>query len=150
MQLLNLNGSPRTQLPASAFPKYADAYLCDECGREITKYLHRYRAHSWPQIGRERYLCRCGQSYFTGAKEWDHITSWKRRRFIKRTLGLSIVLSVLLLAPGILIYWIFHRSLGAAIAALVIVALPFILQTSFWLEVAASKRRTSGNVPPPF
>ena len=41
MQRLDLN---RTQLPASKFPDFADAYVCDKCGTDITEHVGIFAA----------------------------------------------------------------------------------------------------------
>jgi hypothetical protein len=74
MLSLNLVTRPLITLPASAFPNRADVYVCDKCGRDITKHLRPGQSHTWAPMGRERYLCLCGQKYLTGAREWDHFS----------------------------------------------------------------------------
>ena len=139
MDLLHLN---KTRLPASAFPEPAEEYFCDKCERDITKHLHRHGGHGLRMVGREHYLCHCGQKYLTGATEWVHL-GWERKLHIRSTFGESIVVSVLFAIVGFAIYFGFGRSRAALIVAGVITALPFLLmQAAFWLEVAASIRRT--------
>ena len=142
MQRLNLDAPKKTQLPASAFPTRADVYVCDKCGRKITKHFRPGQAHVWKPMGAERYRCRCGQLYLTGATEWDHLGNWERKRRVNQTSGLTLLFSVALSVPGFLVYLAFHRSRGALIAGLVTTALPFVLVVPFWLEVVASMWRT--------
>jgi hypothetical protein len=78
--LHNLDMLDATILPASRFPERADEYECDKCGRLVTKHLRAGHAHLEKPIGRERYRCRCGESYLSGAVEWDHLGDWERRR----------------------------------------------------------------------
>jgi hypothetical protein len=131
------------QLPASAFPEPADVYLCDSCGRDITRYLHPGKAHSWQTVGPVRYVCRCGQKWLTGSAEWDYLGDWERRRRIRDSIMLSILFSAASSVLGAVVYLALHRWKGAAITAVVIVALPFVLIVGqFSLEVSASIWRT--------
>ena len=68
----HLVGALKT-LPASGFPERADAYICDKCARDVTKYFRLRPSHSWTPMGPARFVCRCGQCYLTGAIEWDHL-----------------------------------------------------------------------------
>jgi hypothetical protein len=79
MTSLNLSAPHPTTLSASAFPTSADVYLCDKCGRDVTKHLHRGQAHVWKPIDPNRYQCRCGEKYLIGATEWDHLGEWERK-----------------------------------------------------------------------
>ena len=143
MTSLNLFAPNPTKVPASAFPSPADFYVCDKCGRDITKYLRRGQAHAWKPMGPERYLCRCGKQYLTGATEWDHLGDWERKRRVAQTLGLGILFSVPGSVIGLVAYLALHRSKGALIGALVITATPLLLMlVPFWLGVAASVWRT--------
>lgn len=134
-------------LPASAFPKRANVYTCDECNRDVTKYLRPGKAHVWKQMGPERFQCLCGRRYVTGATEWDHLGDWERRHRISQTFGLGIFLSaiasILGLAVYLFLYFVFECKQGAAVVALGIAVLPFVLmQVTFWPLVAASMWRT--------
>ena len=148
--MLSLNlGSTRavTQLPASSFPERAEAYVCDQCGCDVTKHFCRSRAHVWSPMGPERFKCTCGKSYLTGATEWDHLRHWGRRKRIGETIGIGIILSVISSIFAFLIYlflhFIFGVGRGALITATIITWLPFaLLQIMFWPGVLASKFRT--------
>lgn len=142
MELLNLNAPSKTQLPASAFPSYADVYVCDHCGRNITKHLRRTNGHTGTPLGREMYVCVCGRKYVTGAIEWDHLSEQERKRRIRQDFGLARFFSAILAIPGLLIYIVFHRARGGLSAALLITAFPFILLGLSYLDVAASIWRT--------
>jgi hypothetical protein len=143
MTSLNLSTSSPTTLPASAFPTSADVYVCGKCGRDLTKHLHRGQAHVWKPMGPNRYQCRCGEKYRTGATEWDHLSEWERKRRIGQILGLGILCSVAFSIVGLVVYLGLHRSKGALISASAITALPFLLMNvPFWFEVAASVWRT--------
>jgi len=54
MTSLNLFAPNPTKVPASAFPSPADVYVCDKCGRDITKYFRRGQAHAWKPMRPER------------------------------------------------------------------------------------------------
>jgi hypothetical protein len=149
---LNLSAPDATSLPASAFPTPADVYVCDKCGRDVTKHLHRGQAHVWKPVGPNRYQCRFGQKYLTGAMEWDQLGEWERKRRIGQTVGLGILCSAAFSIVGLVVYLALHRSKAALICASAIAALPFLLMNvPFWLDVAASVWRTrvgtSGSTP---
>lgn len=144
---LNLSARPLKKLPASAFPSRADVYVCDSCGRDITRHFFPGRAHTWAEMGPERYLCICGQMYMTGATEWDHLSEWERRRRARDTIAIGLISSAVTSVFGVLAYLVLHfvfwLQQGAIITGLVITAIPFLLiQITFWPGVAASKRRT--------
>jgi hypothetical protein len=75
MQALNLDPKqpPVVKRPASEFPEAADVYVCDKCGRDMTRHLYRGRAHVRQPLGPVRYFCCCGQDYLSGATEWDYL-----------------------------------------------------------------------------
>ena len=132
-----------TKLPASAFPSPADVYVCDQCGRDITKHLHRGRAHVWEPMGPERYVCRCGQSYLTGAREWDHLSEATRKQRIVQIIVTGILFSVPFSFIGLGLYFWLHRSRRALIFALAMATIPFLVVfVPFFLSVAASMYRT--------
>src|SRR5258706_3114128 len=146
MDSLNLS-SPPLKLPASAFPSRADVYECDKCGRDVTKQFRPGRAHVWKPMGPERYQCRCGQKYLTGATEWDHLGSWERKNRIRQSFGLGVLFSAMCSVIGLVAYLYLRFGFGlpeaAFITALVITAAPFLLMNvSFWLSVIASIWRT--------
>lgn len=147
--MLSLNLSARTlvKLPASAFPDRAAVYVCDKCGRDVTKYFRPGQAHVWAPMGPERYRCVCGQRYLTGATEWDHFSDWERNRSVRDTLGLGVLFSAMSSILGLLAYLVLHLVFGlregALFTGLVITVLPFFLmQITFWPEVVASMWRT--------
>ncbi len=147
MRSLNLFSRPVTQLPASSFPDRADLYICDKCGRDITKNLRPGHAHAWAAIGPERYACSCGQNYLTGAIEWDHLGEWKRKRRVQDTLVLGIIFSAMSSILGVLAYVVMHfvydLQKAALVTGLLIAAVPFVLmQVTFWPNVFASMWRT--------
>jgi hypothetical protein len=133
------------QLP-SAFPDRADVYLCDNCGRNITKHLHPGRAHCWQAMGPQRYVCRCSARYLSGCVEWDHLGDWERRRRVRDTFGLSMLFSVGSLILSTPVYFAM-RYVGFGKAALItaaaITALPAALMVvPFSVEVWTSIWRT--------
>ena len=143
MTTLNLADKTRTTLPASAFPNSADIYVCDNCGRDITKHLHSGRAHVWRNMGPNRYECLCGQRYLTGATEWDHLGEWERRRRSRETLWLGILSSTPFLLVGLLIYLAVKHSTGTLIGISAFVVCPFlVVNLPFWFKVAGSIWRT--------
>jgi hypothetical protein len=134
-------------LPASGFPERADAYICDECARDVTKYFRPRQSHSWTPIGPTRFVCRCGQRYLTGAIEWDHLGLPEQHRRVSQTLVLGSLLSGIFSIFGILVYlalrFLFDLREAGFLLALFITALPFVwLQITFWPHVLASMWRT--------
>lgn len=151
MQTLNLDPklSPAPiKRPASQFPEPADVYICDECRRNITTHLHPGRAHVRQPLGPVRYICRCGQSYLSGATEWDYMSDWAKGYWLRDVLLIFILLPIIA-AYGALVYFaVVHRSFVAS--ALSIVAIPFALASLFMFvltfpipfQIAASILRT--------
>src|SRR4029077_6286361 len=131
MLTLNLGARPVVKLPASTFPNRADLYVCDKCGRDITKHFRPRQSHSWGPMGPESFVCFCGQRYLTGAREWDHFSERERSRRVGQTLGFGILLSAIFSIPGFLAYLalrlVFGLREGALVAGLAITALPFSL-----------------------
>ena len=133
------------RLLASAFPERADVYICDSCGRDITK-LHPGEAHIEQPIGPVRYVCLCGRKWLSGAAEWDHLGDWERRRRVQGRSGLSILFGFFSSVIGALLYFVMYRiGVGkrSVIVALVIAILPAILIiVPFSMKVLASLWRT--------
>lgn len=147
MSSLNLNARPRIQLPASLFPERADIYVCDKCGRDITRHLRPGQAHAWRAIGRERYVCQCGQKYLTRATEWDHFSARERKRRIQFTFGFAAVFSAIISVFGVaaylaLRYFFYLPRAGVVVGALIAVFPLFSLLVPFSLGVASSMWRT--------
>jgi hypothetical protein len=136
----------KQQRPASEFPRHADVYLCDQCQRDITKYLHPAKAHSWQALGSERYRCQCGQIYKTGAKEWKHLSDWEKRRRIQQTFGFGSVILVFFSVATLVVYFAFHlmhlRIFNLAFALAISLSPSLIFVGSFCIEIAASLWRT--------
>ena len=146
MLSLNISARPQVTLPASAFPERANIYVCDKCGRDITKHFRRHQSHVWEPMGPERYQCLCGQKYLTGATEWDHFSARGRRSRIGQTLFVGVLFSMMFSVFGLLVYlflFAFGLRQGAVVTGLVITALPFCwMQLEFWPSVVASMWRT--------
>ena len=125
MDALNLN---QTSVPASMFPERADEYVCDKCGRYITEHLHHGPGHAGIPLGPERYRCICGETYLSGAIEWDHLGTWERRRRIRMITMFWTWLPLPLLIFVTLAYLAFHHRSGLLLAACVLAFLPtFVL-----------------------
>ncbi len=148
MAMVTLNLSEgRTRLPASTFPKPADVYLCDSCGRDVTRHFNPRQSHTWyPPIGRERFSCACGHPYLTGAVEWDHLDDRERQRRRQQVYGMGLFFSAGFLIPGLLAYWglrFAHHPTPAVITAWIITTFPAVLLVvPFWFEIAVSMWRT--------
>lgn len=97
-------------------------------------------------MGPQRYVCRCGKNWLSGAVEWDHLGTWERRRRIRDTILLSVLFSAASSVIAVVIYWAMHLigiGRGAFFAAAVIAVLPAILITvPSVAQVAASIVRT--------
>lgn len=135
---------PPTRLPASAFPTRADAYLCDDCGRDVTRHLHRGSAHVWQAMGPPRYICRCGREWPTGAVEWDQFSSSERQRRLKDVFAWSIITSALSSLVAACSYFILRSWWrGAAVGAIILATLPATLMwVPFLSGIFASVWRT--------
>lgn len=136
-----------TTLPASAFPTPADVYVCDKCGRDVTKHFRLVAGHVWRPIGPMRFACRCGERYLTGATEWDHLGARERRRCIGQTFLIGFMFSAITSVFGLLVYlplrFVFDLRETGFILVLLIGTLPFVLmQATFWPGVVASIWRT--------
>ena len=96
------------QLPASSFPDRADVYVCDNCGRDVTKYLHRLHGHSSLPLGPQRHVCRCGQKWLTGRVEWDHLGDEGRRNHLRGIVVCIVVFSIPSSVLGATAYLVLH------------------------------------------
>ena len=124
MQALNLD--PK----ASEFPKAADAYRCDKCGRDITAHLHRGRAHVRQPLGPVRYVCPCGQTYLSGATEWDYLSVWEKQQWL-RDIPLILILLAAVSGYGAVVYFTVLRR-GFVMIVLSLLGIPFVL-VFLWL-----------------
>src|SRR5262245_17631749 len=136
-------------LPASTFPRFAkppgsaDRYLCDRCGRDITKHFWLGRAHVETPLGPEKYICVCGETYRTGFIEWDNLGKRERQKRVSMTSFLGFVISLPCLifigGPVFLLLWGFAPKATAFITPILLALLPFvILHSTFWPRVVAS------------
>jgi len=147
MLQLSVGERPPITRPASDFPERANVYVCDNCGRDITRHFRPGQAHVWRPMGPQRYQCFCGKKYLTGAAEWDHLGCWERSSRIRYTLGMGVVFSAMLSVVGFPVYlalkFAFGLKAGAIGTGLVITAFPFcLMQLGFWPSVFASMWRT--------
>lgn len=116
-----------SRLPASRFPTRAELYFCDNCGRDLTKNLHHDRSPVWQPLRPIWYVCQCGQKYLSGAAEWNDLTAWERKKRIGQ-LWVGFVLLAILVIPVTLAYLALSHGGGAALLAVVGIALiPSIL-----------------------
>jgi hypothetical protein len=136
------------KLPASKFPERADAYVCDRCGRDITRKLHPGHAHVRQPLGPPRYTCQCGEKYLTGAIEWDQLGPWQRQQWI-RDVGLAIIVLAVLIVLSVSGYVAVRRHsllLTCLIVVVVLFSIPvwklFAAILSIPFEIAASLWRT--------
>lgn len=128
-----------SELPASAFPNPAMTYVCDNCGRDVTKHLHRGQAHVWQPMGPQRYICCCCQRGLSEAVEWHHLGDWERGRRIRDTFAISMVLAILAFIPATVTYFALRPWARAGVTAAAIILVPSILSGApFWIAVAAS------------
>jgi hypothetical protein len=134
--------------PASEFPEAADVYVCDKCERDITRHLHRGRAHVRPRLGPVRYSCGCGQDYISGATEWDYLSNWEKRQWL-RDIPLIFIFFAILAGSVSLVYFAVVRR-NVILMALSFAAIPFgivcfrlfIVMTAIPFQSAASLLRT--------
>jgi hypothetical protein len=150
MQSLNLDPKQTVVIkrPASEFPEAADVYLCDKCGRDITAHLYRGRAHLRQPLGPVRYVCPCGQTYLSGATEWDYLSDWEKRQWLM-DIPLMFILFALVAAYATVAYFaVVHRGLIMIVVSLA--GIPFalvflwlsILMAAIPFQIAASLFRT--------
>lgn len=150
MQALNLalKQPPVLKRPASEFPEAADVYVCDKCGRDITRHLHHGRAHVRRPLGPVRYSCRCGQVYISGATEWDYLSNWEKRQWLKEVPLIFIFLAILAGCVSLVYFGVARRdvvlivlSFAAAPVGIVSFRL-FIIMSAIPFQIAASLLRT--------
>ena len=101
---MGLHQRPTVVLPASRLgEEWADAYVCDVCGSDLTKKVHAPRGHCRTPYGPPLKLCRCGSPYRTGYAEWNQRGSREQAETIREiwigisTLALFTGLAFLLL-----------------------------------------------------
>ena len=142
---LDLNSRAAIRLPASAFPEFADAYVCDKCGRDITSNLRRSPHPHGLVVGRETFLCSCGEEYRTNAMEWDSLGRVGKRQQVVITTVMGLCLSLVSSILAIPVYFILRLFVPtlAVVIGVAIGAAPLVfLQITFWLPVLASVWRT--------
>jgi len=138
VQLLGLNTNSAGSRPASGFPERADTYLCDKCQRDITSHLHRGRAHVTIPIGPSRFRCVCGETYRSGALEWDEMGRGEKQSYMV-AFRLGAMFSIPFLAVPAFAYMSFKLHslllLVAAIVAMLVTVAPAILGGLAFLDV---------------
>jgi len=150
MQALNLDPkqSAIKRLPASEFPESADVYVCDQCGRDLTVHLHRGRAHVRQPLGPVRYFCRCGQGYLSGATEWDYLSDWEKRQWLR---DIPLILILFAALAGFMTFGYFalvRRSLimivlsFAGVPFAMVFFRLFLIMSVIPFEIVASRWRT--------
>jgi len=149
MERLNLTAK---SLPASQFPEPAQNYLCDNCGRDITRHLHVGQAHLRRPLGPVWYTCRCGKKYISGAVEWDQLAEGERRAEISDIVLFTLIsLLPAAIATAIVLYEVrihnnreLHVSLGigAAVASFLLLWLFVVLVLVPLFQIWASLVRT--------
>lgn len=128
------------QLPASASPNYADSYVCDRCGRDITKHFHVGGTHIGQTIGPIRYVCRCGETYLTGHNEWDFLGDRERRLHLGFRIAFSGCACVVFTIIAVLLSIVLKVS---ATVAVIVAVVPTVLSFApDAIAVARSIRRT--------
>jgi hypothetical protein len=133
-------------LSASSFPERADRYGCDKCARDVTEHFRPRQSHSWAPVGPNRFTCRCGQRYLTGAIEWHHLGLPERQRRVRQTLALGVFLFGIRSIFGILVYFALRFLLNLReagfLVAVFITAVPFVwLEMTFWPRALTSMWR---------
>jgi hypothetical protein len=117
------------QLPASRFPEWADRYICDACGRDVTSRIHYVRGHSGgPNVGPESFICGCGARHSSGLKEWDHLHPFTRRKRMEGLMWAPVLLIVPVILLALLVRAAAHHqsvSLWALVCAGALIAIPF-------------------------
>lgn len=139
---LDLGARLKKRLPVSALSEWAEEYFCDNCGRDVTKQVHRRQSHSWQPMGAENFRCVCGHAWLTGAMEWDHLSGREKRNRV----NLSIVLNIVsVLFASIIALAGYFLSLSASVALdawLVAFSLFLLFQLRSWFDFFASIWRT--------
>lgn len=146
MNVLDLN---KFQRPASEFPERAEVYVCDVCGRDITKHLPRRQAHVWDDLGPPFYTCKCGTRYRTFQMEWDSFSYWEKRDYVVKAVvpwvGIGVLLAGFLLLARLAFLYPNFVTIGltilCAIPAAVLGSL-FMAMSYDLLELPASLWRT--------
>jgi len=139
---LNLNGSLRKRLPASAFPDWADEYFCDDCGRDVTKKFNGHQSHSWRPMGAERFICSCGRRWLTGATEWDRLGSLERGKRVGAAVFANVLFCFLACLIALFVYFLTSQPSAALTAGVITYSLFLLLQIRSWFGIVASICRT--------
>jgi hypothetical protein len=148
MQLPSLNEVSAGSLPASRFPERAGAYLCDKCGKDITKNFYVRKGHGTPRLGPPTFYCEFGERYLSGTREWDQLGTNEQRttlRFLRISaiLTLPFFISLAALVAGIYEH---NRTLMILGTVLTVLTSPLSIFLAFCSleirDIAASIYRT--------
>ena len=77
---------------------------CTRCGRSF--WAAPPHSGSDIAVGREHYICLCGNRYETGRREWAHLSREQRREYLwSGLLAIPAVITVLAAIGGYLLRW---------------------------------------------
>jgi hypothetical protein len=136
------------QLPVSKFPEWAETYVCDQCGADLTRFVCKVLSgHGGKPIGPETCTCDCGRTYKTGYVEWDHLTFEEQEHESAGLLPLWLMVSIGFAIVGIpadVLTFAFLGNwkagfFGSLLAGTVLV---LFLRLRFRAKITASRRRT--------
>jgi hypothetical protein len=143
--VLNLHAR---RLSVSKYPEWAQVYVCDQCGADLTKFVRRgWGSHGANRIGPASRTCSCGKVFETGYVEWDHLTSVEQRHESRGFLPLLLIVLVVSAGLGVPIGFLTYETFGSWKAGFVGTMLAggllvLYVNLSFWVTVTASRRRT--------
>lgn len=140
-------GKSSTQLPASRYPEWADRYVCDVCGRDVTRKFHRGHGHGGLIIGPEQFTCICGARYRSGMTEWDRLRPLTRHNQVRfHIIAAGLVVPLVFFGVFARAAWLNHRPFVFVLWCIgAVIALPFALFGAFtvvhvWAIVASIYR----------
>jgi hypothetical protein len=139
---LDLGARLKKRLPVSALSEWADEYFCDNCGRDVTRQVHRRQSHGWQPMGAERFRCVCGHAWLTGAAEWDHLSNREKRNRINGFIVLNVVSVLFASIVAVAGYFLSSKAGVAKDAGLVALSLFLLFQLRSWFYLFASIWRT--------
>ena len=92
---------------------HEDYEKCPKCGE---RWNARARDRSTVvRIGKEAFVCRCGDQHWTGLLEWSHLTEKQRRDYFISSLEIG-VLMICLVCPPLFAYFIGNGIKSAMVA----------------------------------
>jgi hypothetical protein len=139
---LDLGARLKKRLPVSVLSEWAEEYYCDNCGRDVTKQVHRGQSHSRQPMGAERFRCVCGHAWPTGAVEWDHISDREKRNRVNGSIVLNIALVFFASIVALAGYFLSSNPSIALYGGIVALSLFLLFQLRSWLDLCASIWRT--------